>query len=315
MATTIHLQSQPSPAGPGHVHPCPECHAQRPCDDARCTHFPELAPADETRRGAFVVCAECELRRAPYVVVELVQQLRAQLAATTRERDRLQLELSSERSIADGLRTQWVDAETWLEEALAVGLAECERLRAHIDALAVHAHDCERTTERAEVERDEARAALSIARRLLALPHLARCDRYGCAALATKGGGATPWSAWTSCDAHAGLLTGVVEELPQAADVRALAADDTAGGTDAGTPPLSEVPISLLRRLAWHLDNDALGESPPREAADAAWAFVALRPGPGMRVYWPDAGPWRDVTLADVRGELRRRDESSRSTP
>lgn len=74
MSTTIHLQSPPSPAGPGHVHPCPECHAQRPCDDVQCTHFPELAPADETRRGGFVVCGECELRRAPYVVVELVRE-------------------------------------------------------------------------------------------------------------------------------------------------------------------------------------------------------------------------------------------------
>lgn len=115
--------------------------------------------------------------------------------------------------------------------------------------------------------------------------------------------------AWDAAEAawRAGTGTGGLGAVLHAADalrdgLRAL--DGTAPSADPGTPTLADVPTSILRRIEWHLRPNAPGDSPPRTAEDARWSFVALLNHAGMRIYWPEAGPWRDVRLADVRAEL-----------
>lgn len=62
----------------GHVHTCPECGEDVPCEDA-CGCFEDMRLEDGTERGGFVVCDVCAARTESGNVIDLMEALRASL--------------------------------------------------------------------------------------------------------------------------------------------------------------------------------------------------------------------------------------------
>lgn len=57
--TVIEMQSRAPLVRGGHVHSCPVCYENVPCEET-CSCEEDLTLDDGTLRGAYVTCADCE---------------------------------------------------------------------------------------------------------------------------------------------------------------------------------------------------------------------------------------------------------------